>query len=190
MSHRRSAKKTIDGGPEIAWKLRTSGTNPGVAWCSMSILVGLHHATRYSYDRPIKSWPADRALTAGAAYPHAHSELLAHGDAGAAFRELAAGPARQLAGALRFSGKDERIRHHRRSHRRHGGDQSVRLLRRALCGQMAIRISRGRTERGSRRFSSARTGRPALARVRAFDLARRRARRSTSSSSSISACSR
>ena len=49
--------RSIGDGPEIAWKLRIYGANPGVARSSMSILVGLHHATRYTYDRPISLGP-------------------------------------------------------------------------------------------------------------------------------------
>src|SRR5262249_30166222 len=41
--------RPIDG-PEIAWKL--AYTNPGASG-SMSILVALHHASHYTYDRPI-----------------------------------------------------------------------------------------------------------------------------------------
>ncbi len=45
--------RPIDGGPEIAWKWPVFVANPGVTRSTMSILVGLHHATRYRYDRPI-----------------------------------------------------------------------------------------------------------------------------------------
>src|SRR5579862_6985151 len=45
------------GGPEIAWKSLNSWANPGVARNSMSILVGLHHATHYTYNRPISLGP-------------------------------------------------------------------------------------------------------------------------------------
>src|SRR5258708_23245774 len=77
--------------------------------------------------------PPDRSRTtggqaaAGTALPHPRTELLAQGDAGAAFRELAAGPERKLARALRIPGKDPRIRRHRRPDRRHGGDSFLLL---------------------------------------------------------------
>src|SRR5277367_4164264 len=53
----RGGPERCRGGPKIAWKSRIYRANPGVARNSMSILVGLHHATRYSYDRPISLGP-------------------------------------------------------------------------------------------------------------------------------------
>src|ERR1700686_80502 len=51
------AAKHVDGGPELAWLLHIYWANPGVTRSSMSIVVGLHHATRYTYDRPIGLGP-------------------------------------------------------------------------------------------------------------------------------------
>ncbi len=120
----------------------------------MSILVGLHHATRYDYDRPVSLGPQIVRLRPGAALPHPHSELFAHGKARPAFRELAAGSARQLARAFRIPGEDERIFRNGRSPRRYGSDQSLRLLRRALRGNLAVRISRPSCVRTSRPSSN------------------------------------
>src|SRR4029077_15077098 len=100
--------------------------------------------------------------------PHSRTELFAQGDAGAAFRELAAGPERKLARALRISGKDLRIRGHRRSDRRHGGDQSVRLLRRAVRGDFPVRLSRG-VRRGACAVSRCRAGGSSAVGVSRFD---------------------
>ncbi len=49
--------KCVDGGPELAWLLHNYWANRGVARNSMSILVGLHHATHYTYSRPISLGP-------------------------------------------------------------------------------------------------------------------------------------
>src|ERR1017187_10254585 len=56
-----------------------------------------------------KSWASGCSAAAGGALPHTNLKLLAHRDTGPAFRELAAGPARQLARAFRVSGKSHRI---------------------------------------------------------------------------------
>ena len=88
--------------------------------------------------------PSGRARTAidpsaaGAARAHAHAELLAQGDAGRASRELAARSAWQLGRALHLSRTHHRIQRHGRPARRTRGDQSVRLLRRALCGDLSV----------------------------------------------------
>src|SRR6202000_2915567 len=52
-----------------------------------------------------RSRPPDHSAAPGAAHPHADPELFAQGLAYEPFRELAAGPAGQLAGALRLSGE-------------------------------------------------------------------------------------
>ncbi len=87
------------------------------------------------------------------------------------FRELAAGPPRQLDRPLRLSGKDHRVLVRGRLHRRHAGDQSVRLLRRALCRHLSVRISGGAAHR-PRRLSRAGAGWAAAPGVRAHAVAR------------------
>ena len=116
-------------------------------------------------------------------------QLFAEGDAGRALRELAAGSARQLAGAFRLSREDHRIRSHGRSARRSGGDQSVRLLRRALCREISVHLS-SRVARGARALSGS-WSRPGHACQTFLASISARARRtpSISWSSSISGCS-
>ena len=90
-------------------------------------------------DRPRS---ANHPPAAGAAYPHADPELFAQGDADQSFRELAAGPAGQLAGALCLPGKGDRAEDRGRFHGADDGDQSVRFLRRALRRQLSVRLHR------------------------------------------------
>ncbi len=115
--------------------------------------------------------PASRPAAAGAALPHPGGELLAQGDARPAFRELAAGSERQLAGALRLPGEDRRIQHHGRSSRRYGGGQSVRFLRRAVRRQLPLRLSDG-IQRGAGAVPRCRAGGAAAHGVSRLDSAR------------------
>ena len=124
-------------------------------------------ATRHaiSLRSPGFARPPDRPAAPGAALPHQGAELFAEGCARQSFRQLAAGPARQLAGALRLSGKDRGIQRRGRPHRRTRGDQSLRLLRRALRGGISVHIPR-RVEERARRQSRRRTRRPAADAIR------------------------
>ena len=86
---------------------------------------------RASSRHALRLRPARSARTAidptaaRAALPHAHPELFAQRLAGGAFRQLAAGSARQLAGALRVSREDARVQDRSRPDRRNGG-RSIR----------------------------------------------------------------
>ena len=95
-------------------------------------------------DRPR---PSNHTPAPGAAYPHADPELFAQGHACQSFRELAAGSARQLAGALRISGEGQRVQDRGRFHGADDRDQSVRLLRRALRRQFSVRLYRRSQDR-------------------------------------------
>ena len=132
--------------------------------------------------------PADHPPAPGTAQPHPDQELFAQSSAGQPFRELAAGPARQLARPLRLPGPYQGIPVLGRPRRRHAGDQPVRLLRRTLCRHIPVRLPRG-TARGPLGISAAgadRAAAPAVPRhavARADEHDRTSSLRSTSSSS-------
>ncbi len=87
-----------------------------------------------------RSRPANRSPAPGAAYAHADPELFAQGHADKSFRELAAGSARQLAGAIRVSGKGVRAEDRSRLHRADDGRQSLRLLCRGLRHLFSVSV--------------------------------------------------
>ena len=154
----------------------------------MSVLAGLHHVTRYRYDRPVGLGPQIVRLRPGAALPHARSELLAQGHARPAFRELAAGSARQLARALRVSREDHRF------------SVTVDLLAdmsvinpfdffvEPYADEFSVRLSEPSCARSSRPIWRGAGGAAACGISRSRSRASR-ATSSTSSSSSISGCS-
>ncbi len=110
---------------------------------SMSIHVALTHRTSYRYDRAGHARAADHPPAPGAACAHADPVLFAEHRAEAAFPELAAGPAGQFPGPRGVPRKGHAFRRHGRSRRRHGDDQSVRLLPRARGGDLAVRLRPG-----------------------------------------------
>ena len=124
----------------------------------MSINAAIYHLTHYKYDRPVIARPADHPAAAGAALPHPGDLALAEGHARRALRQPAAGPLRQLAGALRLPRAGARAEDRGRPRRRHDGLQPVRLLRRGERRRLAVRLSRGSPGR-SRHLPHARAGR-------------------------------
>ena len=127
----------------------------------MSIQVALtpHALPLRPAGRPV----APRGAPApGTALPHADPLLFAHGRAGEALRQLAAGPLRQLDRALRVPREGARARDHRRPGRRHDGDQPLRLLRRELRRPLPVRLP-GRARARARALPCRRACRPAAA---------------------------
>ncbi len=103
--------------------------------------------------------PAPRA-----ALPGGDQQLFAEGHPGRAFRELAAGPQRQLAGALCLSGAGAGVSHRGRSRHRAVDHQPLRLLRRNRCRDLPLRLSGG-TQGRTRALSGDRARRPVADRI-------------------------
>ena len=98
----------------------------------MVMHVALNHRTTYRYDRSVSLGPQVVRLRPA---PHCRTrdlELLAEGRAGPALHQLAAGPARQLAGPVRVPRADARACDRGRPRGRDGRAQPVRLLPRAV----------------------------------------------------------
>ena len=104
--------------------------------------VGLHHVTRYRYDRPVgararRSSGCGRRRTAapGCRAIRSRSRPREH------FVNWQQDPHGNWLARFVFPEKTTEFSRHGRSARRHVGHQSVRLLRRAVCRELSVRLS-------------------------------------------------
>ena len=135
-------------GRGLASRVRaTARPRLALAGSPMPIRVALAHRTSYRYDRLVTLSPHEIRLRPA---PHCRTpitRLFAAHRAGAAFRQLATGPVRQL-GRARSSSRTAPIAldDHGRSRRRPDDHQPVRFFRRALRRGVPVRLFAGARE--------------------------------------------
>ena len=150
----------------------------------MSIFVALNHVTHYHYDRPIDARAADHPAAAGAA---CRTPILSYSlkvTPTNHFVNWQQDPHGNWLARFVFPENGDRAEDRGRPHRRDDGDQSVRLLRRALCRDISLRLSRRPEERT--RALSGDDGAAGRCFTAYLGRASRRKRRAPSTSSSIS----
>ena len=130
----------------------------------MAIRVALQHRTTYRFDRPVNLSPHEMRLRPA---PHCRTPILGYSlnvTPEAHFLNWQQDPYGNWVARLVFTEPRRRARHRRRPHGRHDGDQSVRLLRRAVCRALSVRLRAGAGEgadsRSSRRRRSGRGSPP------------------------------
>ena len=132
----------------------------------MAIRVALHHVTHYSYDRLVRL-AARGALASGAALPHADQlPIRCKVTPERALPELAAGPIRQLARTAGVpAAAQPRAQGRGRPGRGPDRDQPVRLLRRGVRREGAVRVRARAAARARARTSSASPAGPRFAQL-------------------------
>ena len=149
-AHRRGRPVLPDGPPPVG-----RGAAPGVRAAAESrldvnrpvaIRVALQHRTTYRFDRNVGLGPHEIRLRPA---PHCRTPILGYSLNVAPeqyFLNWQQDPYGNWVARLVFTEPADRARHPRRPHGRHDGDQSVRLLRRAVRRIHAVHLCAGAGE--------------------------------------------